>query len=349
MAPSHGHGTVTARRVPLLLTVPAPAPALGLRKQRVLFVGGKGGVGKTTIASALGVALAQRGVRCLLVSTDPAHSLGDLFDTRIGDQERALLPNLYGREIDPERQTEHHLETVRRSLREFVRPEMYAEVERQIDLARLSPGGMEAALLEAVATVMVEASLRYDRVIFDTAPTGQTLRLLSLPSVMTAWTDGLLRSRRRADALGDILARVHGDEESASLDPRSARIRETLEARRRTFTEARRLLLDPTVTAFVLVLVPEKLPVFESRKALAALHDLDVPVCALVVNRVLPAENLGAFLEQRREQESRYLREVDELAGDIPVFAVPLLSRDVDGLDALCALAGHLGFGGEGA
>ena len=349
MAPPHGDGTVAARRVPLLLS--RPPTGLGLGEQRIVFVGGKGGVGKTTIASALGVALADRGARCLLVSTDPAHSLGDLFGTQIGDRERELLPNLHGLEIDPEQEVDRHLETVRRNLREFVRPEMYAEVERQVDLARLSPGGMEAALLEAVAVIMSEAPARYDRVIFDTAPTGQTLRLLSLPSVMTAWTDGLLRSRRRADALGDILARVHGPEngEPASADPRSERIREILMTRRRTFAEARRLLLDPAVTAFILVLVPEKLPVFESRKALAALRAFDVPVLSLVVNRVLPPERLGDFFEQRREQEARYLGEVDALAGALPALTVPLLPRDVDGLDALRTLADHLGFRGGGA
>jgi arsenite-transporting ATPase len=322
---------------------------LRLGAQRVLFVGGKGGVGKTTTASALAVALAAGGQRCLLVSTDPAHSLGDLFDTRIGDAEQPLLPNLHGLEIDPDREVERYLDTVRGNLREFVRPQMYGEVERQIDLARLSPGGVEAALLERVAGLMGEATARYDRVIFDTAPTGQTLRLLSLPAVMTAWTDGLLGSRQRADALGDILARVHGEEGEPREEARAARIRETLTARRQTFDGARRLLLDATATAFLLVLVPEKLPVYESRKALAMLREFDVPVLGLVVNRVLPPERLGDFLEQRRAQEAQYLRDIDALARGLPIVHVPLLPRDVDGLDALREVARHLGLAPAGS
>jgi arsenite-transporting ATPase len=308
-------------------------------------VGGKGGVGKTTTAAAVAVALAGRGERCLLVSTDPAHSLGDLFGVDIGERECGLLPNLHGLEIDPDAQVERHLDAVRESLRAFVRPAMYGAVERQIELARLAPGGVEAALLERMAVLMAEAPARYDRVIFDTAPTGQTLRLLSLPAVMTAWTEGLLGSRRRSDALGDLLARVHPESTRPGEDARSARIREALQARRRLFSEARRLLLDIASTAFLLVLVPEKLPVEESRKALAALREFDVPVRALVINRVLPAEGLGGFLEQRRAQEGRYLADVAAFAGGLPAVRVPLLPHDVDGLGALRAVAGHLGLG----
>jgi arsenite-transporting ATPase len=319
------------------------ARGLALGTKRIIFVGGKGGVGKTTTASALAVSLADGGARCLLVSTDPAHSLGDLFGVTLGDRAQSLLPNVDGVEIDPDQEVSRHLERVRSSLREFTRPAMYAEIERQIDLARLSPGGVEAALLERVASLMIDTPAGYDRVIFDTAPTGQTLRLLSLPTVMTAWTDGLLGSRRRSDALGDVLDRVHeGKGETPDSGARSARIRATLMARRRTFSEARRLLLDAATTAFVLVLVPEKLPVYESRKALAALREFDVPVVGLVVNRVLPDEWLGEFLEQRRGQEVRYQRDIDAFAGRLPIVRVPLLPRDVDGIDALRTLGGYL-------
>ena len=320
--------------------------SLPLGAEPLIFVGGKGGVGKTTTAAALALALAGRGERCLLVSTDPAHSLGDLFGVAIGEQERPLLPNLHGLEIDPDRQVERHLDTVRESLRAFVRPAMYGEIERQMDLARLAPGGVEAALLERLASLMGEATARYDRVVFDTAPTGQTLRLLSLPAVMTAWTEGLLGSRHRSDALGDLLARVHPEATRPGEDARSARIRDTLQARRRLSSEARRLLLDAASTAFLLVLVPEKLPVEESRKALAALRGFEVPVRALVVNRVLPAEGLGGFLEQRRAQEARYLDEVAAMAGEVPTIRVPLLAHDVDGVAALRVIAGHLGLAG---
>ncbi|HUE87614.1 MAG TPA: ArsA family ATPase, partial [Vicinamibacterales bacterium] len=106
--------------------------------------------------------------------------------------------------------------------------------------------------------------------------------------------------------------------------------------------QARRLLLDPQTTAFVLVLIPEKLPVLESRKALEALRRFDVPVLGVIVNRVLPPEPLGDFLEQRRGQEARYLEQIDTHFADLPRVRVPLLPHDVEGLDPLRTISRFL-------
>jgi arsenite/tail-anchored protein-transporting ATPase len=334
---------------------------LPIRDQRVLFVGGKGGVGKTTVAAALALQQALRGRRTLLVSTDPAHSLSDLFDRRIGDRETELAPGLRAMEIDPEAQVEQHLDRVLRTMRGFAAPDLHPELERQMALTRLSPGAVEAAMLERVARVMLEDSRRYDVVIFDTAPTGHTMRLLSLPEVMAAWTDGLLRHRDRSDAWGRALERLQARQEPGEDlefmdgpsdpggeeqgDERSREIREALLTRRRTFTRARRLLLDPDQCSFVAVLVPEKLPILETRKAIDALRAFDVPILGLIVNRVLPREPLGDFLEQRREQEAAYLRMIEDLAPTLPRVQLPLLPRDVDGMDALHEIGGHLAHG----
>jgi arsenite/tail-anchored protein-transporting ATPase len=331
----------------------------------ILFVGGKGGVGKTTVAAALGVQLADAGGRVLVVSTDPAHSLGDIFDAAIGDRETALLPRLYGIEIDAEQEATRYLERVAANMRTFVQPSMYAEIERQVDLARHSPGAAEAALLDRVADLLDEARARYDHVIFDTAPTGHTLRLLALPELMAAWTDGLLRSRERSSALGRALGRLGGKPSRAGTDQgipdaggddlslidrnavrpadaRAARIREVLLERRRRFSRARRLLLDPAMTAFLLVLVPEKLPILETAKALHVLRGHRIPVTGLVVNRVLPAHATGAFVAARREQEAGYLQRIDRDFGALPRMRVPLLDRDVAGLDGLREVGRHL-------
>jgi arsenite/tail-anchored protein-transporting ATPase len=337
-------------------------------------------VGKTTTASALALRMARAGRPCLVVSTDPAHSLGDLFDQRIGDREVELAPGLHGMELDPDREVDRYLDRVRENMQGYVRPAMYHEIERQLELSRHAPGAIEAATMDRIADLMARVVSGGDHegrpgggedpgepggrppevIIFDTAPTGHTLRLLALPEIMAAWTDGLLRHRDRSDSFGRALDRLAGKrptereaagdelsyidqvDEIRDGDDRSRRIREVLLERRRKFLRARRLLLDPEVTGFLWVLVPEKLPILESEKALTALRDHKVPVSGLIVNRVLPRGELGHFLEARRDQEAEYLTRIERLAPGIPRSFIPLLPRDVEGRESLETIGDHL-------
>ena len=306
-------------------------------------------MGKTTAAAALAVVAAERDRTCLLVSTDPAHSLGDIFGRQIGDTETALAPNLLGLEIDPEAEAERHIAAVKDQMKRLVHPRLYAEIDRQLDLARFAPGATEAALLERVAELMAEAGSRFDLVVFDTAPSGHTVRLLSLPEVMSAWMDGLLRHRERSTKLTSMLkhlsgGRVKGDDLSLfddsqdhAPDSMEARVDALLQARRRKFVVARERLLDTTMTAFVLVVNPDRLSILESRKVVETLGRFEVPVSALIVNRVLPddTEAGGEFLQARREQERAYRRQIDDTFAHLPQIVVPLLACDVHGLDAL--------------
>jgi len=209
--------------------------------------------------------------------------------------------------------------------------------------------------MDRVTALMDDGPQRHDRIIFDTAPTGHTLRLLALPEIMAAWTEGLLRSRDRSDSLGKAVDRLQRRKGSASHDmswfddvkeargdERTQKIREVLLERRRRFSRARRLLLDPEVTAFVLVLIPEKLPILESEKTLEVLRNHKVPVAGVVVNRVLPDVPLGDFLESRRAQEAEYLERVDRSFAELPRVRVPLLSRDVVGIEAIREVGGYL-------
>ena len=318
-----------------------------LLDRRLLFVGGKGGVGKTTVAAALAIAAADRGRRCLVVSTDPAHSLGDVFDVSVGGTERRLDERLWGLEIDPEDEAERHIAAVKLQMKGFVHPRMYGAVDRQLDFARLAPGTMEAALLERMAELMADAGSRFDLVLFDTAPTGHTLRLLSLPDIMMAWTAGLLRHDERSTALASKLERFGGQvrSEDRSLagevpaghpeGEREARIADTLRARQRKLRRASELLLNRELAAFLLVLNPDKLSLLESRKALATLEQVHVPVEVLIVNRVLPDDAEGAFLDARRRHERRYRDAIDREFARLPRVELPLMADDVHGLDAL--------------
>ncbi len=319
-----------------------------LLDRRILFVGGKGGVGKTTTASALALKAAESHRKVLVVSTDPAHSLGDIFGVRVGNREVSLADDLWGLEIEPEAEAEHYIRTVKASMKELVAPKMYGEVDRQLELARDAPGTVEAAMLERMADLMADATGRFDLVIFDTAPTGHTIRLLSLPEVMAAWSDGLLQHRNRSRRLGQLLAafgrrhskeddfgRIIGDDDDREEDPRSTRINEILLSRRRKFHRARELLTDPATTAFLLVTIPERLAILENKKALEVLDKFGVPVAAMIVNRLLPDDAEGEFLRERRRQEQEYRDEIDREFAELPLVRVPLLSHDVHGIDTL--------------
>ena len=332
------------------------AAADGLLARRIVFVGGKGGVGKTTTAAALALAAAERNRTCLVVSTDPAHSLGDVFGRSIGDAETALAPNLTGLEIDPDRAAAAHVAGVKERMKTLVHPRLYGEIDRQLDLAAHAPGASEAALLERVAELLPAAGSRFELVVFDTAPSGHTVRLLSLPEVMSAWMDGLLRHRERSARFGALLGRLGGGarqgDELSLIDGRAdhprdspeARINEVLQARRRKFAAAREHLLDTAGTAFLLVVNPDRLSILESRRVVDTLARFDLPVSALVVNRVLPdgADAAGAFLDARRAQERTYLREIETVFAALPRIVVPLRPDDAHGLDALRAIGARL-------
>ncbi|WP_115717067.1 ArsA family ATPase [Gallaecimonas mangrovi] len=320
-------------------------------EKRLLLVGGKGGVGKTTVSAALAVAAANAGRKVLLVSTDPAHSLSDAFDTAIGGKEKMLAANLTVLELDPDAEVDAYLERVLGQMRRYVGPDQVSELTRQLRLSSQSPGAQEAALLERMARLMEEGLEQYDLLVFDTAPTGHTLRLLSLPEVMAAWTDGLLKHNKRSEKLGEVLAHLTpgrsvnnpmGDPSQNALeglDDKGKQLAETLLKRQRLFHRTRHLLADAAKTAFLFVLTPEKLPILETERAVAALLASKIPVAGAVVNRVLPAATGNSFWAARFERQQRHLADIDSRLRQVPRVAVPLYEDDIQGLDKLAVFA----------
>ncbi|WP_144982672.1 ArsA family ATPase [Halomonas sp. C22] len=325
-------------------------------KRRLLWVGGKGGVGKTTVAASLAVLAASRGKRVLVVSTDPAHSLGDVFDRQLGDTPRRLLPNLDAMEIDPDREVEAHLARVVAQMRRYAAPEMMQELERQMRLTRQSPGTQEAALLERLARLMVDDEAPYDVIIFDTAPTGHTLRLLTLPEAMAAWTDGLLAHNRKSADLGKVLEHLtpkRGRDVATpfddptqdpleDLDERTRDVASTLIERRRLFHQARRRIEDKSACSFLFVMTPERLPILETDRAVKALEEVRIPVAGVLINRVIPADADGEFLAARRQQEATYLARIEQHFRHLPRPVLPWLPTDVQGIEVLEQLAAQL-------
>lgn len=304
----------------------------------VRFFGGKGGVGKTTMAAVAALESAGRGLKTLLVSTDPAHSTGDILQKELSDRPRPIIADCWAMEIDPELEADRYVEEVKSRIREAAPPRLLSEVERQVDIARVSPGAAEAALFDRFTRILEEEGSEYDRIIFDTAPTGQTLRLLSLPELMTAWMSGLISRRKKVSAMARMWRNVAGSDrrDDEPDDP----LLSALERRRARFHRARQILTDAAQTAFLFVVVPERLPIWETEKAVQALARHRVPVGGIIVNQIIPPNPGGAdgdesFLQNRRERQEGYLARISDNLGDWPLYRVFLQETDPVGVDAL--------------
>lgn len=316
--------------------VPAPHRE-GLLAHRILLVAGKGGVGKTTTAAALAVHAAESGLRCLVVSTDPAHSLADALDRTVGPKPRKMHGTLWALEVDADTLAADYVDDVLQNLREYVSPELYPALQRQMDSARHAPGTAEAAMMEFMAGLLSQADERYDLIIFDTAPSGTTLRLLRLPEQMAQWVGSLLHERAR----NARMAAADGLDPALTAD-RDRRIAERLHQRQRRLALLRQRLLDPAHTAAVPVLVPQRLALLESQRLVDGLRDCGIGIGGIVVNQCFPEHADGAFAAARRQSEAPALTAIDGHFAQWPRARVPLQTGDVIGRDALRALAAYL-------
>jgi arsenite-transporting ATPase len=299
----------------------------------IVLYGGKGGVGKTTCAAAHALARSRTGARTLVVSTDPAHSLGDAFECDLGADPTDVDDSLAAAEVDPETGQAAYRGVIEALAAEFRDAGLRlddTDLERLFE-AGLIPGGDEVAALEYIARY---ADADYDTVVFDTAPTGHTLRLLDLPAVL-AETLGVAgdvqqRVRRTARAarsmvLGPAAYWGGGSDDADAVTTLHDRI-EAVGA----------LLRDPERTSFRVVLTPERMAIAESERLVARLREADVPVESLVVNRLFTNPEDCACDRCRRDE----VRHADRLAAveagfDLPVRRVPELAGEAQGIEAL--------------
>ncbi len=297
-----------------------------LESRRVVFVGGKGGVGKTSVASAVGASFAEAGDRVLVVSTDPAHNLGHLWSTEIGDRPRRLLTadtgSLDGLEIDPEATVSRHFAAVGATMAELVPEHMQDAARRHLELARHAPGSHESAILDRISEVVADGFETYDRIVFDTAPSGHTVRLMALPGRLSTWTGELLANRDRSEKFASALHGLGGAR--ARREDAHTRLRATLVRRQERFETLRRTLLDADRTAFVIVFTAEAMPVAETIELHGHLDALGIEVASLVANRRSPVD-AGELLAGRRQAEDRFLDRVRSALPEVPITELPLL------------------------
>ena len=309
---------------------------------RLLLFGGKGGVGKTTTSSATAVWLADAGLKVLLVSSDPAHSTSDSLDVQLGPVpvEVEGVPGLYGLEMDPEAKLSNLLPKVGEAVNNMgsggmggfgglgmmLDPSAKDELnDMKSDIKTadmILPGLDEALAFDELLKHMENPT--WDVVVFDTAPTGHTLRFLSLPELIEAWSGRLLRLMRVS---GGIRSMLFGRKESEAM-------KEELERFRRRVLHVRRVLSDPATSSFTLVTIPERMGINETLRAHESLVEYNLPIGGCLVNRITP-EFDHEFLQKRREQELERIAELDEKLGNVNVGQLELADSEIVGVDAL--------------
>lgn len=292
----------------------------GMHVGKIIFFGGKGGVGKTSCSTAYAIAQSKQGLKTLLVSTDPAHSISDLFTVAIGPEIKHLEDNLYGIEIDPEKESQQYINKVRKDLKQIMSPIIMEDLNKQLDAAIVSPGSHESALFDKMIALINGESEHFDRIIFDTAPTGHTVRLLSLPELLGGWIESLMSKRKKTISLKNMIGRNREEK-----DP----ILEILSKRKDNLEKARHIMLDEAALEFAFVLNAERMPIEETKKAVKLLRGYGINVSTLVVNKILPDTLNSDFWQQKKLKEETYLREItEEIKGEI-IYEVPLFQEDM--------------------
>ena len=317
---------------------------------RLLLFGGKGGVGKTTTSTATAVHLADCGFKVLLVSSDPAHSTSDSLDCEIGTEPTPIdgVNGLYGLEMDPESK----LSSILPKLGNMVdgmnsggglqglgglgmmfdsgAKEEMEEIKSEVKTSEMILPGLDEALAFDELLKHVEDP-NWDVIVFDTAPTGHTLRFLSLPEIIEAWSGRLIRLMRIS---GGIRSMLFGRKESQEM-------KEELERFRKRVLHVRRILSDPNITSFTLVTIPEKMGVNETLRAHQSLLEYKLPVSSCLVNRVTP-EFDHEFLQKRRNAELLRISELSKSLDGVEVSMMELLDEEVIGVANLRKVAADL-------
>ncbi|MFW9830540.1 MAG: ArsA family ATPase [Candidatus Thorarchaeota archaeon] len=298
---------------------------------RFLLFGGKGGVGKTSNAAASALWAAEHGRETLVISTDPAHSLGDSFAQDLSGGEVVSIKgvkNLYGMEIDPRKAYAQYQEIAKQQEMGNV-----GEMMGFDDLTDITaPGADEALAFSKVLEFIQECE--YDLVVFDTAPTGHTLRLLGLPEMLDSFFGKLIKMRVRFSNLFGRLKSVFGrgeSEQDQSL--------EQLERLKETISASRGELSDPSRTSFVIVMIPEAMAVAETERLLQALYEFQIPSNNIVVNMVFPDIPDCSFCKSRKAMQRTYLAQIRDIYDDFIITEVPLFAEEIRGLPSLRRLA----------
>ncbi|CAL5331525.1 hypothetical protein CsSME_00012639 [Camellia sinensis var. sinensis] len=291
-----------------------------------VFVGGKGGVGKTTCSSILSILLSRVRPSVLIISTDPAHNLSDAFQQRFTKSPTLIngFTNLYAMEVDPNMENEEALGTD--GMDGFLS-----------DLANAIPG-IDEAMSFAEMLKLVQ-TMDYSVIVFDTAPTGHTLRLLQFPSTLEKGLVKMMSLKNKFGGLISQMTRLFGVGDEFGEDA----ILGKLEGMKELIEQVNMQFKDPDLTTFVCVCIPEFLSLYETERLVQELTKFEIDTHNIIINQVLYDEEgvESKLLKARMRMQQKYLDQFYMLYDDFHITKLPLLPEEVCGVDALKSFSRH--------
>jgi arsenite-transporting ATPase len=293
---------------------------------RVLLFTGKGGVGKTTVAAATAVRAARTAKRTLVMSTDSAHSLGDSFEAEIGGHPTLVAENLWAQQIDAQDRLEDNWREIQDYMVEIMN---WAGTETiQAEELTVLPGLDEIFALIDVKTHVESGD--YDVLVVDCAPTAETLRLLSLPEIMSWYIERIFPVERRlVKAVRPIVTRM------TSLPIAGDQVFAAIERLHRNLDAVKRILTDEKVSSVRLVLNPEKMVIAEARRTYTYLGLFGYRVDAVVVNRIIPDDVVDPYFGKWKDIQAEHLATVRESFEPVPILTARLFDREMVGVPLL--------------
>jgi len=308
---------------------------------RYIYFGGKGGVGKTVVAAAVALWMARQGKRTLLASTNPVHSLSNLFQMDVFGRP-VLMPGtetFYVQEIDTKDTIEKSKTEIREKISWFLKfADIPTKAEDFIESATMNPAFEESAMFENMINIIFDGA--FDFYVFDTAPTANARRLLGMSKVYGLWVDKMMKSRDDAKSMRLSLSfrkKKVAEEEDPLLD--------YLTTFRDRIEQMRVILTDKEKSAFFFVTLLESLPIAVIRRFIGWFQDFGIPIGGVIVNQVIDTSDVGDtsadFVRNRISMQDRYKKDVYDLFEDVR-GEIPLFENEVRGMDMVSKLSASL-------